>query len=195
MNAIYAADFEGEGCLSQVLTQNLHMQTIDAKQLAILGEPGAIRFGQPSDPNVNIPEGVTYGELDSIPGEDTHWNMNVPVHPVGIGPVILLEENGAARKNVSIEGDRVPYIELQEPGVSHLTTLEEVKFLTSSLSLSPHIILKAASMQCPLAINTTCQKSQNQTVMWTWSCHMTCNYPPLLRLLGCSTCWPSTQRC
>jgi hypothetical protein len=154
MDAIHAADFEGEGCLSQVPTQNLYMQTISVKPSAILGEPEAIRFGQPGDPNTNIPKGVAYGELDSILGKDTYWNMNVPVHPVGMGPVILLEENGAARKNASIEGDRVPHIELQEPGVSHLTTLEEVKFLTSLLSPSPHIILEAASTQCPLAVNT-----------------------------------------
>jgi hypothetical protein len=131
------------------------MQTIGTKQSVISGEPGAIGFGQPGDPNANIPEGVAHGELDSIPGEDTHRNANAPVHPVGMGPVVLLEENGAAGKNASIEGDGVPHVELQEPGVSHLTTPEEVKFLTSSLSPSPHIILEAASTQCPPAVNTT----------------------------------------
>jgi hypothetical protein len=63
MDAIHTADFEGEGCLSQVLTQNLHMQTIGTKQSAISGEPGAIGFGQPGDPNVKR---VAHAEPDSM---------------------------------------------------------------------------------------------------------------------------------
>ena len=152
-DAIHTADFEGEGCLPQVPTQNLHAQTIGVEPSAISGEPGAIGFGQPGDPTANIPEGVAHGEPDSIPGEDSHRNTNAPVHPVGTGPVVLLEEDGAARQNASIEGNEVPHVELQEPGVSHLTTPEEVKFLTS-LSPSPHIILEAASAQSSPAVNT-----------------------------------------
>ena len=147
------ADFEGEGCLPQVPTQNLHAQTIGAEPEAISGEPGAIGFGQPGNPNANIPKGVAHGEPDSIPGEDSHRNMNAPVHPVGTGPVILLEENSAAGKNASIEGDEVPCVELQEPGVSHLTAVGENKFLTSSPS--PSITLEAACTQSSPAVNTT----------------------------------------
>ena len=73
------------------------------------------------------------------------------MHPVGTGPVVLLQENGVARKNASIEGNEVPYVKLQEPGVSHPTAAEENKFLTSSLS--PPITLEAACMQSLPAIN------------------------------------------
>jgi hypothetical protein len=68
-----------------------------------------------------------------------------------MGPDILLEEDGTAGKNASIEGDEVPCVKLQEPRVRHLTTVEENKFLTSSPS---PITLEAASMQHLLAINT-----------------------------------------
>jgi hypothetical protein len=151
MNATYAANLEGEGYLSRALTKNLHTQTRGAEPEAISGEPGAIRFGQPGDLNGNNPKGVTHWEPDSIPGGDSHQNANVPVHPVGTGPDVLLEEDGTAGKNASIEGDEVPHVELQEPRVRHLTTAEENKFLTSSPS---PITSEAASMQHSLAINT-----------------------------------------
>jgi hypothetical protein len=65
----------------------------------------------------------------------------------------LLEENGIARENTSFEGDEDPCIKLQNPSISHLTTLEEVKFLTSSPSPPSPAILEAASMQHSPAIN------------------------------------------
>jgi hypothetical protein len=117
----------------------------------ISGEPGAIRFGQPGDLNSNNPEGVAYWEPDSIPGGDSHQNVNMPMHPVGTGPDVLLKKDGTAGKNASIEGDEVPHVKLQEPRVRHLIIVEENKFLT--LSPSP-ITLEAASMQHSLAINT-----------------------------------------
>ena len=73
------------------------------------------------------------------------------MHPVGTGPVALLEENGAAGRSASIEGDEVPRVELQEPGVSHLTTPEDNMSLT--LSLTP-TIPEAASTQSSPAVNT-----------------------------------------
>jgi hypothetical protein len=71
-----------------------------------------------------------------------------------MGPDVLLVEDGTARENAGIKGDEDPHVELQEPWVSHLTTPEEVKFLTSSPSPSQPTILEAASMQSLLAINT-----------------------------------------
>ena len=151
-DAIHVADFEGEGCLPQVPAQNLHAQTRGAEPEAISGEPGAIGFGQSGDPNTNTSEGVAHAEPDSMPEEEIDLNANAPVHPVGMGLDVLLEEDGTAGENASIEGDEVPHVELQEPGVSHLTT-PEVKFLTSSSS-SPHIIPEAASTQRSPAVNT-----------------------------------------
>jgi hypothetical protein len=73
------------------------------------------------------------------------------MHLEGTGPVILLEEDGAAGQNASIEGDEVPHIKLQEPRVSHLTTPENNMFLTLS---SPPTIPEAASMQSLLVVST-----------------------------------------
>jgi hypothetical protein len=48
------------------------MQTISIELEVISEEPGAIRFGQPSDPNGNNPKGVAHWEPDSILGGDSH---------------------------------------------------------------------------------------------------------------------------
>jgi hypothetical protein len=76
---------------------------------AISGEPGAIeevanahhdraepdlQVGQPGNPNANTPEGVAHGEPDPTTGEDTNTNANAPVHLEGMGPDVLLEEEG-----------------------------------------------------------------------------------------------------
>jgi hypothetical protein len=73
-------------------------------------------------PNVNIPEGVAHAEPGSIPGEEIDLNANTPVDSEVTGPEVLLEEDGTAGKNACIEGDKVPLVKLQEPGVSHLHT-------------------------------------------------------------------------
>jgi hypothetical protein len=83
--------------------------------------------------------------------EETDLNVNAPMHLEGIGPVILLEEDGAARQNASIEGDEVPHVELQEPRVSHLTTSEDNMFL---ILPSQPIIPEAACTQSLPAVNT-----------------------------------------
>ena len=54
-----------------------------------------------------------------MPGEEIDPNANTPVHLEGTGPDDLPEEDGAAGKHASIEGDKVPRVELQETGVSH----------------------------------------------------------------------------
>jgi len=126
------------------------VQTI-AEPEAIPGKPGAIER-QPGDLNVNTPEGVAHGEPDSMPGEDINPNPNAPVHLEGTGPEVMLEEGGIAGEDASIEGDRDPLVELQEPGVSHLAMLEEDKFLI--LSPPPPITPEAASMQRSPAVNT-----------------------------------------
>ena len=89
-----------------------------------------------------------------MPEEEIDLNANAPVHPVGTWPDVLLEEDETVGENASIEGDEVPHVELQEPGVSRLTT-PEVKFLTSSSPPSPHIIPGAASTHRSPAVNTT----------------------------------------
>ena len=117
-----------------------------------MDEPGAIE-SQPGDPNANTPEGVAHAEPDSTPGEDTNPDANAPMHSEGMGPDVLLEEDETAGGNASIEGDKVPRIELQEPSprVSHLTIPEDNMFLTLS---SQHITPEAASTQRSPAINT-----------------------------------------
>jgi len=65
-------------------------------------------------------------------------SMDAHAHPEGAEPEVLmdtegdqlLEEDGTVGENASIEEDRDPHVELQEPGVSHLATLEEAEFLT-----------------------------------------------------------------
>ena len=89
-----------------------------------------------------------------MPEEEIDLNANAPGHPVGTWPDVLLEEDGTAGENASIEGDEVPHVELQEPGVSRLTT-PEGNCLTSSSPPSPHIIPGAASTHRSPAVNTT----------------------------------------
>ena len=171
-----------EAVLSRQRTRDpdpkVHAQTVSTEPSAIPGEPGAIeegahahgdcaepdlKDGQPGDPNVNTPEGVAHGEPDSMPGENINSNANAPVHLEGTGPEVLmdteedqpyvLEEDGIARENASVEEDGDPRIELQEPGVSHLATQEKAGSLTLS-SLPPLTTLEAASTQCSPAVNT-----------------------------------------
>jgi len=160
-----------EAVLSQQHPQTpdpiVHVQTIGTEPEAILGKPGAIeegahtynncvepdlKEGKPGNPNANTPKGVTHTGLDSTPGEEVDPIANLPVHLKGTGPEVMLEEGGIARENASVKGDRDPLVELQEPRVSHLATLEKAYLLTSSppLPTTP----EAASMQCSLAINT-----------------------------------------
>ena len=63
----------------------------------------------------------------------------------------MLEEEGTAGENASVEEDRDPRVELPKPRVSHLATLEEAKFPTL-LSPSP-TIFEAARMQRSLVVN------------------------------------------
>ena len=98
------------------------------------------------------PEGLAHAEPVLMPGEESNTNANVPTHPVGTGPEVLLEEGGTAEKDACTEDDGIPRGELQEPGVSHLTTPEEAESLTSSPP--SHITPEAASMQRPPAVNT-----------------------------------------
>jgi hypothetical protein len=86
-------------------------------------------------------------------GEPT-LNPNTPVHLTGMGHEVLMganedkpvdwlleemKEGETAGKTASVEGDKGPRIKLQEPGVSHLTMLEERELLTSFLPPSPTI--------------------------------------------------------
>jgi len=145
----------------------VHAQTVGTEPSAILGEPGAIKEGahthndrvepdlkegQPGDPNANTPKGVAHAGPDSTPGEEVDPIANLPMHLKGTGPEVMLEEGGIAGENASVEGDRDPLVELQEPGVSHLATPEKAYLLTSSppLPTTP----EAASTQRSLAIDT-----------------------------------------
>jgi len=171
-----------EAVLSRQHTQDpnpkVHAQTIGAEPEAISGEPGAIKEvahehngrvepdlqEQPGNLNANTPKGVARPEPDLMPGEDIDPNANAPVHLEGTGPGVLmdaeedrpedmLEEDGIAWENASVEEDRVPHIKLQESGVSHLATPEEDMFLTSSSS-SPPTTSDAARAWRLLAVNT-----------------------------------------
>ena len=118
-----------------------------------------LKEGQPGDPNANTPEGVTHSELDSMQEE----TPNAPVHFKGMGPEVLkdmeedcllkVEEDGAARKAASVEGDVNPCVELQSPGVSCLAMQENARSLTLP-SPPPPTILETASMQHSPAANT-----------------------------------------
>ena len=66
--------------------------------------------------------------------------------------MLKVEEDGAARKTVSVEGAMGPCIKLQEPGVSYPATQENARSLTLSIS-PPPITLEAARMQHLLAVN------------------------------------------
>ena len=178
----HAQIVSAEAVLSWQRTQDpdpkVHVQTVSAEPLAIPGEPGAIeegthahgdcaepdlKDGQPGDPNMNTPEGVAHGEPDSMPGENINSNANTPVHLEGTGPEVLmdaeedqpyvLEEDGIAWENASVEEDGDPRIELQKPAVSHLATQEKAGSLTLS-SLPPPTTPEAASMQRSPAVNT-----------------------------------------
>jgi len=61
-------------------------------------------------------------EPDSMPGEEIDPNMDAHMHLEGAGPETLLED-GTARKNASVEEDRDPHVELQEPEVRHLAII------------------------------------------------------------------------
>jgi len=164
-DAIHIADIEGEGC-SLAKEGDTHTQTVSTEPSAILGKPRAIKEGththndhveldlkegQPGNPNANTPKGVTHTGPDSTPGEEVDPIANLPMHLEGTGPEVMLE-GGIAGENASIEGDRDPLVELQEPRVSHLATLEKAYLLTSSppLPTTP----EAASTQCSLAVDT-----------------------------------------
>jgi hypothetical protein len=118
-----------------------------------------IQSRQPGDPNVNTPKGVAHAELGSMPGEEV--DLDAPAHLGSAGPEALMdeeedrllkvEEDGAARKAVSVEGDIGPHVELQKPGVSYLATQENAGSLT--LSSPPPITQEAASMQRLPAVN------------------------------------------
>jgi hypothetical protein len=161
----HTADLEGEGQLlaeegaiharivvaevglsqqyPQAPTHGVHAQTVGAKLEAISGQPG--------NPNVNTPE------PDSTPGEEinanTHFEGAEPQDSMdeGIGRLVEVEEDGAARKTAGVEGDTDPRIELQEPGVSCLATQENTGSLTLS---SPLTTPEAARTQRSSAVNT-----------------------------------------
>ena len=173
VHTTHATDLEGEGCplakdgdtLAQIVgaeavlsqqhpqvpTQQIHVQTVSAVPEAIPGEPGATKW-QLGDPSANPPKGVAHVEPDSMPGEDFDPNTNAPVHLEGTGPETLLEEEGTAGEKASIEEDRDPRIELQEPGISHLAVQEKAGSLTLP-SPQPPTIPKAASTQRSPAAN------------------------------------------
>ena len=101
-------------------------------------------------------------EPDSTAGKETIPDANTCVHLESTEQEDLMNakedwvyklEEGTARENTSVEEDRDPCIELQEPGVSYLATQENTKPLTLS-SLPPPITLEAARTQCLPAVNT-----------------------------------------
>ena len=146
-NATNAASLEGEGRSLQAPT---HAQNIGGELKASSDEPGAIE-SQPGNPNANSPRRSRSYSAGLDAREESNTNANVPMHPVGTGPDVLLGEDGTVGKDACIEEDGVPRGELQEPGVSHLTTPEEAEFLTSPPS---HTTPEGASMQRSPAINT-----------------------------------------
>jgi len=67
--------------------------------------------------------------------------------------LLKVEEDGATRKTISIEGDISPRVELQDPGVSCLATQEDAGSLTLPSPIPP-TTPEAASMQHLPAANT-----------------------------------------
>jgi hypothetical protein len=164
----------------QTPTQEVHMQTVGAKPEVILGKPDTIEevahahhdhveldlnMGELGDPNANTPKRVTHTEPDLMPGEDINPNMNAPAHLEGAEPEVLMdkeddhllkvEEDGAARKAISVEGNMGPHIKLREPGVSYLAMQENTASLTPLplLSPPPPPYPDIASMQHSLIVN------------------------------------------
>ena len=109
---------------------------------------------------MKTPEGVAHAEPDSTPGEEI--NLNAPAHLESAGPEVLmdaeedrpyvLKEDGTTRGNASVGEDRDPRIELQEPGVSHLTTQEKAGSLTLSSPMPPTTSEAARTQRSP-AVN------------------------------------------
>jgi len=103
-------------------------------------------------------------EPDLIRGEVANPKTKARAHLEGAEPEALmdtevdwlLEEEGTAGENASVEEGRDPLVELQEPGVSRLVTPEEVEFLTllSSSSSSSSPDSEAASTQRSPVVNT-----------------------------------------
>ena len=150
---------------TEVLDPKVHALTVGAELKAIPGESGAIeegahahddraesdlKEGQPGGPNMHAPEGVAHSEPDSTWEE---LDPNAPVHLRGMGPEVLLEVEGIAVQNASVEGDRDPLFDLQEPGVSHLATQEKARSLILP-SPTPPTTPEAASTQRSPAANT-----------------------------------------
>ena len=61
-----------------------------------------------------------------------HLEGTDPEILVGVEDDWLLEKKGTAEENASVEENRDPRVELQQPGVSHLATLEEAGFFALS---------------------------------------------------------------
>jgi hypothetical protein len=101
-----------------------HAQMVDA-------EPDWILWGKPGTPNKDAPvhlagtehkDEILMGARDDEPDD---WLLQE------------MEEEGAAEKTTSIEGDNDPRIKLQKSGVSHLASQEGIKSLTFSSSPLP----------------------------------------------------------
>jgi len=118
------------------------------------------QLGHKDIPNTYAPKGVAHPELDSMREE---IEMNAPTHLEGTGPDALMEEevdhlleveeDGAAGKAASVEGDASPHVKLQDPGVSCLAMQENAGSLTLP-SPPPPTTLETASTQCSPAANT-----------------------------------------
>lgn len=127
------------------------MQTVGAEREAISGDPDAIeevaqaqivdaepdlKLGELGDPHANAPAYLEGAETESFVDIEDHWSLR----------------EGIAGENARVEEDRAPHVELQEPGVGHLATLEEGEFLTWP-PLSPPITPEAARTQHSPAVN------------------------------------------
>ena len=121
------------------------------------------RLGHKDIPIIYAPEGVAHSEPDSTWEEA---KTNTPAHLEGAGPDTLMEEEDdhllkveeeeAARKAASVEGDVGPRVELQDPGVSCLSTQENAGSHTLPSPMPP-TTPQAASTQPSLAVNAGTQ--------------------------------------
>jgi len=103
---------------------------------------------------VDVEPDLTRGEVADPMDARAHLEGAEPKFLMDMEGDWLLEEEGTAGENASVEGDRDPRVELQEPGVSRLATPEEVEFLTSPSSSSSPPDSEAASTQHSPVVNT-----------------------------------------
>ena len=150
--ATHAADFEGKECLLAE-KRATHVQTgvaegglsqqhpEDPNPMVHAQTVGSERDTEPGEPDTH--EGAVHTQIvdvepDSTPGEVTNPNIDAHAHFVRAEPETLMGEGEdwlyameeSTGEIASVEEDKHPHIELQEPRVSHLVMREKARSLS-----------------------------------------------------------------